>query len=92
MTNDQIVGRLAVLEILVVAALSEAMRGQRTDQEKALVLQAIRGPAKSRLSQKYVDDPVPEAARVEGEQYLDFLLAEYAQHMIPATASKPSPD
>jgi hypothetical protein len=67
-----------------MAALREAMDGRRSNKQKVRLLEAIRDAATVRL-ERHPCDALPPAAIVEGKAYLDFLLSEFAEFLIPPT-------
>lgn len=90
MDGDEMVGRLIVLETMVVATLRLMMTqpGQVYSPERAVaVLNAIQRCVESEIYQKA--ERYSQGAKVAAFRYLDHVCAEFSEHLIP---KRPSAD
>lgn len=84
LSNDELAGRILVLEALAVAALGAAMRFGRAQlqPEPAIeTLSLVKGVVRNRIADP--EEPISRAGEIEAYRYLDYVLSQFSKSAIP---------
>jgi hypothetical protein len=86
-SNDELAGRVLVLEAFVMAAIAGYVRvggpnASRLPAERIIpILNGVKGAVKNRMADER--EQVSAACREEANQYLDYLTSHFSEEVIP---------
>jgi hypothetical protein len=84
LSNDDLAGRILVLEALAVAALGAALRFGRVvvAPEQAIeILNGVKSVVRNRIADP--EEPISSAGEAEAYRYLDYVLSQFSESVIP---------
>jgi hypothetical protein len=80
-TNDELVGRIIVLEAMVMAAIGLAAR-RPTNLSAELIIEMLNG-VKSAIGGRLIQEGIAQDGVAEAQHYVDEVLSQFWQNLIP---------
>jgi hypothetical protein len=84
LSNNELAGRILVLEALVVAALGAAFRFGRAvvpPEQSIEILNLVKGAVRNRIADPA--EPISAAGEAEAYHYLDHVLSNFSEQVVP---------
>jgi hypothetical protein len=84
LSNDELAGRILVLEALAVAALGAALRFGRAvvpPEQSIEILNLVKGVVRNRIADP--EELISASGEAEAYRYLDHVLSNFSEQVVP---------